>query len=261
MDRLPGKVAVVTGGARGQGEAEIRRFVAEGARVVFGDVLVEQGSALADELGSDVAFVPHDVTDEQQWRSLVATAVERFGTVDVLVNNAGILRFGTPIHETPLAEYRQVIEINQIGTFLGMQAVVPTMLRNGGGSIINISSVVGMQPSGGIIAYAASKWAVRGMTKVAALEYGKAGIRVNSVHPGPIDTEMLRPGRHGPIDPAEEATAYGSTPIPRMGRADDVVNIVVFLASDEASYCTGAEFVVDGGRSAGLVTPSVRPTS
>jgi 3alpha(or 20beta)-hydroxysteroid dehydrogenase len=259
MDRLSGKVAIVSGGARGQGEAEVRRFLAEGARVVFGDVLVEQGGALAAELGPDAVFIPHDVTDEGQWTRLVRDAEERFGKVDVLVNNAGILRFGTSVHETPLAEYREVIDINQVGTFLGMRAVVPAMLRNGSGSIINISSVAGLQVSGGIVAYAASKWAVRGMTKVAAMEYGKAGIRANSVHPGPIDTEMLRPGRQAPIDPAEEAETYQLTAIPRMGRTDDVVNIVVFLASDESAYCTGAEFVVDGGRSAGAVAPAVRP--
>jgi 3alpha(or 20beta)-hydroxysteroid dehydrogenase len=258
MGRLAGKVAIVTGGARGQGEAEVRRFIAEGARVVFGDVLVEEGHALARELGPDTAFCPHDVSDERAWAAVVADAEARFGKVDVLVNNAGIFRYGTPVHETSPAEYRRVIEVNQVGTFLGMRAVVPAMLRNRGGSIVNISSTAGLQGSGGTIAYAASKWAVRGMTKVAAAEYGKAGIRVNSVHPGQIDTVMLAPLREA-RDPDEEAASYAMTPIPRIGRVDDVVNVVLFLASDEAAYCTGAEFVVDGGRTAGMVVPGVQP--
>jgi 3alpha(or 20beta)-hydroxysteroid dehydrogenase len=259
MGRLSGKVAVVSGGARGQGEAEVRRFVAEGARVVFGDVLVEEGRALAAELGPDVAFVPHDVTDEAQWAGVVAEAEARYATVGVLVNNAGVFRYGVPVHETSPDEFRRIVEVNQVGTFLGMRAVVPSLLRNRGGSIVNISSSAGLQGAAGTIAYTSTKWAVRGMTKVAAMEYGKAGIRVNSVHPGRIDTEMLRPGRVGPIDPAEEAATYAMTPIPRMGRVEDVVNLVVFLVSDEADYCTGAEFVVDGGYTAGLVVPDVRP--
>jgi 3alpha(or 20beta)-hydroxysteroid dehydrogenase len=263
MGQLDGKVAIISGGARGQGEAEVRRFVAEGAKVVFGDVLDDLGKALASELGDAAYFVHHDVTQESQWDAVVATAESRFGKVDVLVNNAGILAFGGLTWETSLDDYMRVINVNQIGVFLGMKATIPAMLRNRGGSIVNISSTNGLAGFGGTIAYTASKFAVRGMTKNAALELGRCNIRVNSVHPGGIDTPMTRPEALGDyagdaeFDPDANYQGYA---MGRAGQAHEVANLVLFLASDQSSYCTGAEFVVDGGMLAGQINPFALPT-
>src|SRR5687768_4160180 len=190
MGRLDGKVALISGGARGQGEAEVRLFVREGAKVVFGDVLDELGEVVAKDLGDAAHYVHLDVRQENQWQAAVAEAESRFGKLDVLVNNAGVLHMGTLTHDTTLEDYMRIIEVNQIGVFLGMRTAIPALLRNGKGAIVNTSSSNGMAGYGGTIAYTASKFAVRGMTKNAALEYGKAGIRVNSVHPGGIDTPM-----------------------------------------------------------------------
>ena len=180
-------------GARGQGAAEVRLFVAEGAHVVFGDILDDLGKELAAELGDDAVYVHLDVRQESDWRGIVDEAETRFGRLDALVNNAGVLTMGTLTHDTELEDYRRIIEVNQIGVFLGMKSAIPAMLRNHGGSIVNISSTNGLAGLGGTIAYTASKFAVRGMTKNAALEYGKAGIRVNSIHPGAMDTPMINP--------------------------------------------------------------------
>jgi 3alpha(or 20beta)-hydroxysteroid dehydrogenase len=258
MGRLDGKVAIVTGGARGQGEAEVRLFAREGAKVVFGDVLDDLGEKVAADLGGNAVYRHHDVRDEDAWSSLVDETQQRFGTVDVLVNNAGVLDFGTMTHETSLADYMRLIEINQVGPFLGMRAVIPVMLRAGRGSIVNISSTNGFSGYGGTIAYTASKFAVRGMTKTAALEYGKAGIRINSIHPGGIDTPMTRPEGLGEMTAEDQEAMYGSFALGRVGQPEEVANLALFLASDESSYCTGAEFLVDGGMLAGVVNPYCR---
>jgi 3alpha(or 20beta)-hydroxysteroid dehydrogenase len=244
MGRLDGKVALITGAARGQGAATARRFVAEGARVIITDVLDDEGKQLADELGDAAAFRHLDVSEEREW----AAAVDAHGPITVLVNNAGILHF-SPLAETKLADYERVIRVNQIGTFLGMRAVTPGMIAAGGGSIINTSSIEGLAAAPTLVAYTASKFAIRGMTKVAALELGDKGVRVNSVHPGMIETRML-PTALGGID--VDLTRVGRRlPVRRIGRAEEIANLILFLASDESSYCTGAEFVADGGATAG----------
>ena len=247
MGRVEGKVALVSGGARGQGEAEVRLLVREGAKVVFGDVLDEPGQAVADDLGDDATFVHLDVRKEDQWAEAVRAAEERYGSLDVLVNNAGVLSMGPMTHEVSLEDYMRVVEINQIGVFLGMRSALPAMLRARRGSIVNISSSNGLAGYGGTIAYTASKFAVRGMTKNAALEYGAAGIRVNSVHPGGVDTPMTRPDDLGGFTDEDQAAAWAMTPLPRIGQPEEVANLVLFLASDESSYTTGEIFHVDGG--------------
>jgi 3alpha(or 20beta)-hydroxysteroid dehydrogenase len=249
---LAGKVALITGAARGMGEAEARLFAQEGARVVLADVLDQEGEKVAAEIGEAARYQHLDVTRESEWQSTVARVEELFGKLDILVNNAGILRFGL-IENTPLEEYETVIRINQIGPFLGMKTAIPALRRNGGGSIVNISSLAGMHGIAGLVSYASSKYAVRGMTKVAALELGQAGIRVNSVHPGGIETPMTRPFEsESQSGGASEPAAAYPTPIPRIGRPEEVAQMVLWLASDKSSYCTGAEFVVDGGELAGM---------
>jgi 3alpha(or 20beta)-hydroxysteroid dehydrogenase len=241
--RLAGKVAIVSGGARGMGAAEVRRLHADGASVVAADILDDDGKALADELGDRVRFVHLDVTSEEQWQSAVEQTEREFGTLDILVNNAGILKFNM-VADTPLEEFRQVIDVNLVGVFLGMKAAIPAMKRAGGGSIVNISSTEGLAGTVFCGAYTASKFGVRGITKVAAIEYGGDKIRVNSVHPGGIDTPMTREVMD------EEGRKYVGKKVAglkRMGEAEEVASVVAFLASDDSSYCTGAEFVVDGG--------------
>ena len=244
--RLDGKVAIVTGAARGQGAAEARRFVAEGASVLLTDVLDAEGESVAAELRDRAAYRHLDVTLEDEWIAAVTDCEERFGPVTVLVNNAGILDFGE-IARQDVERFRKVIDVNLTGTMLGMKSVVPSMKRAGGGSIINISSNSGIWgiPMAG--AYAASKWAVRGLSKTGALELGKHGIRVNSVHPGGVDTPMVRsPGQ----DPNDAAWAK-NLPLGRFGLPEEIAAVVAFLASDEAAYVTGAEWSVDGGATAG----------
>jgi 3alpha(or 20beta)-hydroxysteroid dehydrogenase len=250
--RLEGKVALITGAARGQGEAEARRFVDEGARVVLGDVLDDRGGQVASDLGDAARYVHLDVTDPGQWAAAVGTATTTYGGLQVLVNNAGILKVGL-VESMPLDEYLSVVNVNQVGCWLGMQAAAPAMKASGGGSIVNTSSTSGLIGMPGMSAYTASKFAVRGMTKCAAMELGPFGIRVNSVHPGGIDTEMVRNPAFGEIDSEK---AYASQPIGRIGQPDEVAKLVVFLASDESSYCTGAEFVIDGGFTTGPPMPA-----
>lgn len=246
--RLQGKVAIVTGGARGMGEATVRIMVAEGAMVLIGDVLDEPGQSLADELGDAVVFQHLDVTSQADWQAAVTRAGE-LGPLGILVNNAAIVMQKT-IMDTTEEEFMNIVRINQLSVFLGMQSVFEILKANGGGSIINISSIDGLQSKNSLTAYSATKWAVRGMTKAAALEMGKYNIRVNSVHPGGIYTAM-----HGSDFISEEDANkfYTNHALPRVGLPREVAAVTAFLASDEASYSTGSEFVADGGWNAGMV--------
>ncbi|MFB7878879.1 glucose 1-dehydrogenase [Nocardia sp. NPDC056064] len=239
MGRLTGKVAVISGGARGMGAAHARRFVAEGASVVLGDILDDEGALVAKELGESAIYRRLDVREPEQWAATVAAAVETFGGLHVLVNNAGIVN-GNRLVDFALDEWQRIIDINLTGTFLGMRAAVPAM--TGGGSIVNISSVEGMRGSPGLHGYTATKFAVRGLTKSAALELAAQGIRVNSVHPGLISTPMTEG------IPAD----FLQIPLQRAADPDEVSALVAYLASDESSYSTGAEFVIDGGLTVGV---------
>jgi 3alpha(or 20beta)-hydroxysteroid dehydrogenase len=245
MGQLDGKVAIITGAARGQGAAAARLFVEEGARVVIADVNDEAGKELASDLG-DAAYYRHlDVSAEDEWSTVVGEAVEALGGLHVLVNNAGVLHFSA-VADTTLADYERVVRTNQFGCFLGIRAAARVM--RAGGSIVNLSSVEGLAGMPYTIAYAASKFAIRGMTKVAALELGPKGIRVNSVHPGMIDTKMVQDaigGHEIDVSPVTKKLA-----IQRQGRPEEIAQLVLFLASDRSSYSTGAEFVADGGSTA-----------
>ncbi len=242
MGLLDGKVALVTGGARGMGEAHVRLFLREGARVVFGDVLDEEGKALAAETGA--TYVRHDVTSPQEWAHAVATTVSLYGSLDVLVNNAGILKFRR-ISDMSLDDFDRVIGVNLRGTWLGIKSVIEPMKAAGRGSIVNISSIEGFIGAEGLSAYSASKFGVRGVTKSAARELATFNIRVNSVHPGAINTPMvLDPELAAEVD-AE--TFVKSMVIKRFAKPVEVSHVVAFLASDRSSYCTGSEFTVDGG--------------
>jgi 3alpha(or 20beta)-hydroxysteroid dehydrogenase len=252
MGRLSGKVVIVTGAARGQGEAEARLFAAEGAKVVMGDVLDEPGKAVAESIGADARYVHLDVSSESDWAAAIAIALEWGGRVNCLVNNAAIIR-PAAIEDTSLADYMSVINVNQVGTFLGMRSVIAPMKKVGGGAIVNISSIDGIQSKNGLISYTASKFAIRGMTKTAALELGRFGVRVNSVHPGGVNTLMGNPYN----DPALEKMPYQFQAIPRIGYPNEIAAAVLFLISDEASYITGAELSVDGGWVAGRLEPGL----
>ena len=245
MGKLDGRVALITGGARGQGAAEAALFAAEGATVFLTDVLDEEGEKTAAVCGG--VYLHHDVTSESRWEDVVQAILKDHGRLDILVNNAGIFKLGSVV-TTTLEDYRQVIEINQVGVFLGMRAVAKPMIERGSGAIVNISSIAGMQGSPGAIAYGASKWAVRGMTKSAATELGRYGIRVNSIHPGIIETPMLHQ-----IPAFESGNAdrwLRRIPAGRVADAHEVAKLALFLASDESSYSSGAEFIIDGGMTA-----------
>ena len=241
--RISGKIALITGGARGQGRQEAERFAAEGATVYITDVLDDVGAAAADELGDAVTFLHHDVTSEDDWAAVIAGIIEQHGRIEILVNNAGIFSM-TAALDTSIEAWNQMVAINQTGVFLGIRDVGRVMCEQGSGSIINISSIAGLAGVGRDHAYAATKWAVRGMSKSAAIEFAAHGVRVNSVHPGIIDTDMLREFG-GNLERITE-----SIPMGRTASADEVANVVLFLASEEASYCSGHEFVVDGAMNA-----------
>lgn len=243
MGRLENKVCLVTGGARGQGAAEARLFAAEGAIVWLADMLDTEGKAVAAEIGGTYRHL--DVRDEVQWADLVAQILERDERIDVLVNNAGIFRSGRHF-EISKEEFQEVMDVNCLGVFLGMRAVAIPMRAVQSGSIVNISSLAGMTAAANAFAYGTSKWAVRGMTKTAAVELGRRGIRVNSIHPGLIDTDMMHQL------PGSDNTAKMTRRIPlgRVAMADEVAQLALYLASDDSSYSTGTEFVVDGGLNA-----------
>ena len=239
VGRVEGKVALISGGARGMGASHARLLVEEGAKVVIGDILDDEGKALAAEInaiGDAARYVHLDVTQPDQWDAAVATATSEFGKLDVLVNNAGIVALGQ-LKNFDLAKWQKVIDVNLTGTFLGMRVAVEPMTAAGGGSIINVSSIEGLRGAPAVHPYVASKWAVRGLAKSAALELAPLNIRVNSIHPGFIRTPMT----------AKLPEDMVTIPLGRPGESREVSTFVVFLASDESSYATGSEFVMDGG--------------
>lgn len=242
--KLKDQVALISGAARGQGAAEARAFVAEGARVVLGDILDAEGNALAAELGAAARYVHLDVTSESDWERAVALAEAEFGKLTVLVNNAGIVQIA-PLLETSLSDYRRIIDVNQIGCFLGLRIAGAALVRAGGGSIINVSSTGGLEGVPKSIGYAASKHAVTGMTKTAAIELGKYGIRVNSLHPGGVDTPMLN------LDDAAREHGFTFLPLGRVAAPEEIARVAVFMASSDSSYMTGTALLVDGGSMAG----------
>jgi len=251
MGRLDGKVALITGAARGQGEAEARLLAEEGAAVVLADVLDDEGRAAAASIGEEAAYVHLDVRDPSSWQETAAFVVDRFGRLTTLVNNAGILRHGSVLTTEP-DEYRAVIEVNQVGCYLGMHTMAPLLIEAGGGSIINIASTAALTGLGNMLAYTASKWAIRGMTKVAAVELARQGVRVNAVMPGSVRTPMVDGSPGGP----DAMAAF--VPLGRIAEPEDIARVVLFLASDDSSYCTGHEIVADGGMLAGFAMPVPR---
>ncbi len=251
---LTGKVAIVTGAARGQGEAEARLFASLGAKVVVTDVLADEGRAVAESIGSAACFVRHDVSDEDDWRVVVGTAIAEFGRLDVLVNNAAICRV-FPLTEQTAEGFEQMLKVNLLGAFLGIKAVTEPMKVAGGGSIVNVSSQAGVQGLAGYSAYGASKWGLRGLSKVAAIELGPLGIRVNTVYPGMIDTPMI-----AHLEVKRGLGGHAGAPLTRVGAPEEVAEVVAFLASDASSYMTGADLTVDGGASAGRIPVTPAPT-
>lgn len=244
--RLQNKVALISGGAKGMGAVEAKLFAKEGAKIVIGDVLETEGKQIEGEInktGGECLFVPLDVTDENQWNEAVAATVRRFGKLDILINNAGIFRT-SPVEETSSTEWDQVMDINAKGVFLGVKAAIPAMREAGGGSIINLSSVAGLVGAAYSSAYSASKGAVRLFTKSTAIQYATDGVRCNSIHPGVIQTDMTK---EAIADSQFKAQRLDPTPLARLGQPEDVAYGALYLASDESSFVTGAELVIDGG--------------
>ncbi len=262
MARLDGKIAIVTGAARGSGELTARRLVEEGARVVLADILDDRGKPVAEELGDAARYLHLDITDEEQWKRAVDFTLSEFRGLTTLVNNAAVLAV-VPIEHTSVEEYTRVLGVNTVGTFLGVRSVIAPMREAGGGSIVNISSISGHHPAAGTAAYAASKFGVRGLTKVAALELGRYGIRVNTVNPAMGNPEMVLETLGLEVDlealRSQGGALSGGTHILRGGEMADVANAVVFLASDESSFFTGADFDLDGGITAGMHLPGDIP--
>ncbi|MCC7545337.1 MAG: SDR family oxidoreductase [Aquabacterium sp.] len=245
--QLQGKVALITGAARGIGAATARLFAAEGAIVVLCDVRLEEGKALTGELPGAV-FVPLDVSSEPAWQAAVADTLARHGRLDILVNNAGLYKTA-PLEETSLDLFMRTVQVNQVGPFLGMKSVIPVMKAQGAGAIVNVSSTSGLKGNQNSMAYGSTKWALRGMSKIAAVELGEYGIRVNSVHPGLIDTPM----NHEEMGHDRIREIGMTVPLRRPGRAQDIAQMILFLASDASSYVTGTENVCDGGMTAGTL--------
>jgi len=243
MTSFSGLTAIVTGAAGAMGEQEARMFAERGANVVLTDVRADEGTAIADDIGKSAVFVPHDVSSESGWNTVIETALSAFGSVNVLVNNAAISK-AIKLIDTDVDTFDLFYRINQLGVYLGMKSVVEPMKAAGGGAIINISSVAGLRGASTLFAYSASKWAVRGMTQSAALELARFKIRVNAVFPGVIDTPMNAPNPPGMND-----VLVKTTPLRRMGESHEVAEAVLFLASPEASFATGAELAIDGGMS------------
>lgn len=245
--RLNGKIAIITGASQGMGSAHAREFVAQGAKVILTDINQEAGEKLADELGDSALFVSHDVADANAWKSVVQKGEAKFGAINVLINNAGILGPISSTIDLPAEDFLQVCAVNQLAVFLGMQAVLPSMIREGGGSIVNISSVAGIVAIYGApsLAYVASKFAVRGMTKQVAVEYGAQNVRVNSIHPGYIRTPMMAAATD-----EEGGGALDMIPLRRLADPTEVSQLAIFLASDESSFISGAEHIIDGGMTA-----------
>lgn len=240
MTRLENKIALITGAAQGMGESHARTLLREGAKVVLTDLNAEKGEALVKELGENAFFVKHDVTNENDWKNVIRETENKFGSINILVNNAGI-SFNKSFEEITLDDYMKIVNINQVSVFLGMKYAQPSMAKADGGSIINVSSINGIV--GGAVGYTDTKFAVRGITKAGALEFAKDNIRVNSIHPGVVETPMVTEG-----DSYELIQQYAKTiPLGRMAQPQDISDLVLFLASDESRYSTGAEFVVDGG--------------
>lgn len=248
--RLESKVAIITGAARGIGAATAARFVREGAKVMITDVLRDEGEKTAKQLGDAVSFCEHDVRDEKQWQTAVKKTVDTFGTVDVLVNNAGYGGVHFEVLETlPVEVARNIFDINVMGTFLGMKAVIAVMKKAGAGSIINISSTAAQSPINSLSMYSASKAAVSAMTKSVSLELGQLGIRVNSIHPGGANTKMAN---FAGLEVEEFNKSFSHVALHRCAEPEEIASGVVFFASDDSSYCAGSELLVDGGQAAGI---------
>lgn len=248
MERLSGKVALVTGGAQGIGEAISRKFAEHGAYVIIADIQHDRGGQVAESIGKSASFIPLDVCDPASWSAAIDAVVEQLGGLDILVNNAGN-GCGGPIETQDVDEHRAIVDLNLNGVWLGVRAAVPAMAQRGGGSVVNISSIDGLAGIAGLSTYVATKFAVTGMTKALALELGDRGIRVNSVHPGIVDTTHDR--GMAPAQMARLQKAINRQPIQRMARAEEIANAALFFASDESSYCTGSQLLVDGGHLAG----------
>ena len=245
MGKLDNKVAIITGASQGMGASHAKLFIKEGAKVVITDVKEDKGTELAKELGDNAMFAKQDVTSEDDWKNVIDQTVKKFGKLDILVNNAGIT-FAKPISDLTVDDYMKIVKVNQVSVFLGMKYASAEMKKNGHGSIVNISSIAGLVGTPNSIGYTDSKYAVRGMTKAAALEFAPYGIRVNSVHPGAIDTPMVHQDNIG----SAVDEFISAIPLKRIGNPEEVSKMVLFVASDDSSYSTGSEFVVDGGSTA-----------